>query len=296
MDRASEEKDSRNSIKNKPTQATKDRILVVNDEEEFCEIVSSILTSAGYQCRTASDGLHALAVLNSGEEFELLIANLNMPGLDGISLLIRTKEQFPDMPVVIETATPDLCFGLQAIRNGAYDYMVGPFEREQLLNVVRRALEYRRLKLANREYEKKLGTLTIPTAYESKRILVQHNDETMREIVSSMLTGARHECRGAASPAEAWDILCSGAAVDLLLCKVMESLEEELIERVVERFPDIPAIVWGNRPIPMFLEAVRKGAYDYLLLPFEREQLLVIVRRALEYRHLRLENRAYLQS
>jgi CheY-like chemotaxis protein len=126
-----------------------DRILVVNDEKVCCEIISSILTLAGYQCRTASDGLDALAVLNSGEEFELLIANLNMPSLDGIGLLIRTKEQFPDMPVVIETATNYVYFALEAIRNGAYDYIVGHFEREQLLIVVRRALEYRRLKLEN---------------------------------------------------------------------------------------------------------------------------------------------------
>lgn len=119
-------------------------------------------------------------------------------------------------------------------------------------------------------------------------ILVQHNEETIREIVSSMLNGAKYECRGAASPAEAWDILSSGEAVELLFCKVMESLEEKLIERVIKRFPDIPVIVWGIRPIPLFMEAIGKGAYDYLPLPFERDQLLLAVRRALEYRRLKL--------
>jgi DNA-binding NtrC family response regulator len=122
-------------------------------------------------------------------------------------------------------------------------------------------------------------------------ILIQHEDETVREFASFMLTSAGYECRWATSPTEAWDILRSEEAVELLLCKVMESLEDGLIERVVERFPDIPVVVWGARPIPMFLEAIRKGAYDYLPLPFEREQLLVIVRRALEFRHLKLENR-----
>ena len=126
-----------------------------------------------------------------------------------------------------------------------------------------------------------------------ERILVQHQEETIREIAFCMLTPAGYKCRGAASPAEAWDILRSGEAVGLLLCKVVESLEEGLIERVVERFPDIPVVVWGARPIPTFLEALGKGAYDYLSLPFECEQLLVIVRRALECRRLKLENREY---
>ncbi len=160
--------------------------------------------------------------------------------------------------------------------------MSKPFEEEQLLVMVRRALEYRRLKLTNREYEKKLGTLTIPTAQEPERILVQHQEEGIREVGSVVLNGAGYECREAASPAEAWDILCSGAAVDLLFCKVMESLEEGLIERVIKRFPDITVIVWGawRAPIPMFLEALRNGAYDYLQVPFERDELLVIIRRS----------------
>ena len=81
------------------TTTTKERILVVNDQEPLREIVASMLTTAGYQCRTAADGLEALAVLDSGEEFDLLLTNLMMPNLDGIGLLIRTRETFPDVPV-----------------------------------------------------------------------------------------------------------------------------------------------------------------------------------------------------
>ena len=78
-----------------------ERILVVDDEEAIREIVSSMLTSANYKCRQASSGLEALALLESGEEFELMLSDLMMAGLDGIGLLERTKEKFPDMPVVM---------------------------------------------------------------------------------------------------------------------------------------------------------------------------------------------------
>ncbi len=136
-----------------------DRILVVDDEEAIREIVTSMLSSATYKCRQARSGVEALALLDSGEEFELMLTDLMMAELDGIGLLERTKERFPDMPVVMVTAVHDISVALGAIRNGAYDYLLKPFEREQLLATVRRALENRRLKLENRDYQTKLETL-----------------------------------------------------------------------------------------------------------------------------------------
>src|ERR1700720_4904108 len=136
-----------------------DRILVVDDEETIREIVSSMLTAAGYKCRQAASGMEALALLESGEEFELMLSDLMMAELDGIGLLERTKERFPDMPVVMVTAVHDISVALAAIRNGAYDYLLKPFERDQLLATVSRALENRRLKLENRTYQSNLESL-----------------------------------------------------------------------------------------------------------------------------------------
>src|ERR1700758_4233848 len=136
-----------------------DRILVVDDEEAIREIVASMLTSAGYSCKQAGSGMEALATLTSGEEFELMLSDLMMADLDGIGLLERTKEKYPDMPVVMVTAVHDISVALAAIRNGAYDYLLKPFEREQLLNTVSRALENRRLKVENRTYQTNLISL-----------------------------------------------------------------------------------------------------------------------------------------
>src|SRR3954451_22292937 len=136
-----------------------ERILVVDDEETIREIVCSMLTSAKYECRQAGSGMEALALLDSGEEFELMLSDLMMANLDGIGLLERTKERFPDMPVVMVTAVHDISVALAALRNGAYDYLLKPFEREQLLNTVSRALENRRLKVENRTYQTNLESL-----------------------------------------------------------------------------------------------------------------------------------------
>src|SRR5206468_4142681 len=136
-----------------------DRILVVDDEEPIREIVTSMLSFANYQCRQAASGMEALALLDSGEEFELMLSDLMMANLDGIGLLEKTKERFPDMPVVMVTAVHDISVALAAIRNGAYDYLLKPFEREQLLAVVRRALDHRKLRIENRAYQSNLESL-----------------------------------------------------------------------------------------------------------------------------------------
>jgi putative nucleotidyltransferase with HDIG domain len=136
-----------------------DRILIVDDEEPIRDFVSAMLTSANYSCSQAASGNEALALLDSGEEFELMLSVLMMPGMDGTALLEAAKERYPDMPVVMVTAVTDVSVALGAIRNGAYDYLLKPFERDQLLATVRRALENRKLKLENRAYQTNLEAL-----------------------------------------------------------------------------------------------------------------------------------------
>lgn len=150
-----------------------DRILVVDDEETIREVVCSMLTVANYKCRQAASGIEALALLESGEEFELMLSDLMMADLDGLGLLERTKEKFPDMPVVMVTAVHDISVALAAIRNGAYDYLLKPFEREQLLATVRRALENRRLKLENRRYQTSLESLVAERTAHLRKVMVE---------------------------------------------------------------------------------------------------------------------------
>ena len=138
----------------------KERILVVNDDDPIREIICSMLTVEGYECREATGGLNALTLLSeSSDEFDLIITDLMNDELGGIGLLERTKESCPNTPVVMVTAVHDISVVLAAIRKGAYDYLLTPFEREQLLAMVRRALEHRRLTLENRTYQIELEHL-----------------------------------------------------------------------------------------------------------------------------------------
>jgi putative nucleotidyltransferase with HDIG domain len=148
-----------------------DRILVVDDEETIREIVSSMLAGAHFQTRQAASGVEALSILESGDEFDLVLSDLMMAEMDGIALLERSKERYPDIPVVMVTAVHDIQVALQALRNGAYDYLLKPFEREQLLATVRRALENRRLKRENDAYRTNLEALVAARTQQWKTAL-----------------------------------------------------------------------------------------------------------------------------
>ena len=160
-----------------------ERILVVDDEESIREVVCAMLGAAGYRCTPAASGNAALDLLASGAQFELMLSDLMMAEMQGDVLLERAKQKFPDMPVIMVTAVSDLSVALDAIRNGAYDYLTKPFDREQLLDRVRRALENRRLRLENLAFQMHLEALVAEQTAQLREInadLRRANDELKR--------------------------------------------------------------------------------------------------------------------
>ncbi len=118
------------------------RILIVNNKGQLREIISSMLTSAGYKCEAVAGGLDAIALVEAGEKFGVLLTDLlNLP-MDGFSLLQQIKSKFPNMPVIVASSINDKGVIDACIREGAYHYLTLPFEREQLLDVVRCALNH----------------------------------------------------------------------------------------------------------------------------------------------------------
>src|ERR1039458_6793720 len=137
-----------------------ERILVVDDEDSIREVVVSVLTQAGFECHPVSSAAEALSALHQRDDrYSIVLSDVIMNGMDGLTLLSKLRQEHPDLPVVMVTAVSDISVALAAIRNGAYDYLLKPFEREQLLAIVRRALENRRLKVENLAYQTNLESL-----------------------------------------------------------------------------------------------------------------------------------------
>lgn len=137
---------------------TTEHILVVDDEEAIREVVCTLLQSQGYQCTPAGNGRIAVQSLGAMEP-DLVLSDMVMPEMDGLRLLEWIRENKKDLPVIMVTAMHDLSIALEAIRRGAYDYILKPFEKEQLFLSVRRAIEHRRLLVENRNYQRNLEQL-----------------------------------------------------------------------------------------------------------------------------------------
>jgi len=132
------------------------RILVAEDDPEMLALVTEHLEEQGYTVRGASRGAEAVAQLRSGE-FDLLLTDLRMPDIDGMEVLRAAKERQPELPVVLITAFGTIETAIEAIRQGAYDYVTKPFALEEISLLVRKALEDRRLREENRRLREEVA-------------------------------------------------------------------------------------------------------------------------------------------
>lgn len=133
----------------------KAKILIVDDEEAIREVVSTLLEAQGHECASVSNGLLAQEFLKT-HSMDLVLSDMVMPEMDGMRLVEWMRQTDPDVPVIMVTAMHDLSTALEAIRRGAYDYILKPFEKDQLYVGVRRALEHRQLVLERYNYQRTL--------------------------------------------------------------------------------------------------------------------------------------------
>ena len=122
-----------------------ERILVVDDEEQMRDLLVKVLERKGYQVSVCGDGADALAFLER-EPVDLVVTDVRMPGLNGMEALRAIKELNPEIVVIIMTAFGSIDQAVQAVKEGAYDYINKPFKIDEMLLTIEKALEERRLR------------------------------------------------------------------------------------------------------------------------------------------------------
>ena len=135
-----------------------DKILIVDDEEVICSILARRLTREGYSCVTAHNGKEALSHFYK-DSFSLIISDIKMPEMDGIELLKKVKAIHPNMLVIMVTAYPEIDLAVEAMRIGAYDFIIKPADLELVILSVKKALEKKRLEEELEDYHKNLEKL-----------------------------------------------------------------------------------------------------------------------------------------
>jgi two-component system, sensor histidine kinase and response regulator len=135
------------------------RLLIVDDEAAHVKALCDVLRAHAYATVGCTSAQQALAALSTGSH-DLLIADLQMPGMDGIGLLQRAQGIDPDLACIIMTGQGTIETAIEAMRCGAQDYVLKPLRLNVLLSVVSRALATRRLRLENRELIRTLSERT----------------------------------------------------------------------------------------------------------------------------------------
>jgi DNA-binding NtrC family response regulator len=123
-------------------------VLVIDDEDIMREILDTLLTREGYEVRFASSGAEGIELARS-MPFDTAIVDLMMPGLDGLATLEELRKIDEDLPVLMITAFASVETAISAMKHGAFDYVTKPFKNDEVLVVVRNAVERRQLKAEN---------------------------------------------------------------------------------------------------------------------------------------------------
>jgi putative nucleotidyltransferase with HDIG domain len=163
-------------------------ILVVDDEEAIREVVSTMLESRGYHCTTLSNGRSAQEFVRK-QTPDLVLSDMIMPEMDGIQLLDWLRGYDPEIPVIMVTTIHDISTALQAIRRGAYDYILKPFEKDQLFHAVGRAWQHRQLVTENKNYQINLQQEVERKTAEPTNaldLLTQSYDDTLEALGSAL--------------------------------------------------------------------------------------------------------------
>ncbi len=166
-------------------------ILIIDDERDIRELVSDILKDEGFQTRTAANSDECMAALNA-EAPALMILDIWLKDsrMDGIDILKTVKRDNPDIPIVIISGHGNIEIAVAAIKQGAYDFIEKPFNIDQLMVVIGRAMEASRLRRENSELRRRDGnTAEMIGASSSFRALRSQLDKVTRSNGRVMLTG-----------------------------------------------------------------------------------------------------------
>jgi two-component system response regulator HydG len=179
-------------------------ILICDDEEGILKYLSKLLKGHGYEVESFASGSRLLKRLDAAKpgSVDLLLQDVRMPDVDGITVLKQVRAKHPEMPVVIMTAHGTVDDAVHAIRLGAYDYVMKPFPKEKILGVIAKSLEHHRLAEENRRLREELQRgggaeiifasprfrqvydLTLQVAGSEANILVLGESGTGKELIA----------------------------------------------------------------------------------------------------------------
>lgn len=149
-----------------------ERLLIIEDEETLCDSLKRVLTREGYEVEATHTAESGFDALGKGS-YDLVITDIVLPGISGIEFLKKVKEVYPHQIVIIMTAYASLETAVEALRAGAYDYVVKPVMHEEIKQIARNALTQRALQRENLFLKKQLDRFQEPAALVGESAFIQ---------------------------------------------------------------------------------------------------------------------------
>ncbi len=166
----------------------KGHVLVVDDEEAICQLLTDGLREEGFDCQSCTSGEEALRLLQE-QNFDIVITDVRMPGISGLELLEKGIKEHPHAAYVMATGLDDVRVGVEAMKRGAADYLVKPFNLHAVVVSLERAVREKRLKLELEKYHQELERLVEQRTREVvtalKRIELTY-DETLQALGAAL--------------------------------------------------------------------------------------------------------------
>jgi putative nucleotidyltransferase with HDIG domain len=248
------------------------RVLVVDDEKFIRDIIADFLGMEGYIVRTAEDGTSAVTELERAR-YDMVISDLKMPKMGGLDLLKEVARVHPDTLTVIMTGFGTVETAIDAMKRGAYDYILKPFKVEEIVHIVQRGLEKRRLAAENLRLREALSLYKVSEAIAASL--------SLDEVVSTLSDSALSEVRS--DVVMTW--LADGEGNFTLRSLNYSALLEEGEElgeldpgKVVERLGSGPLIEHGARARELFATHPARQVSSVIVVPLKmRDRLLGFV-------------------
>ncbi len=163
------------------------KLLFVDDDAAVCDVVQAALTKRGLEVACRTSGHAALDALEA-DDFEVIITDLNMPGMEGLEFCRRVCAAWPDLPVVVVTAFGSIETAVAATRAGAYDFIAKPIQLDDLLLTLARALEHGRLKRENKLLRAAVGSAVPPPNMLGESTVMRELYRMLQRIEGSSAT------------------------------------------------------------------------------------------------------------
>lgn len=253
-----------------PNPPDRARVLVVDDEKFIRDILADFLGMEGYSVRTAEDGAAAVQEL-SRASYDLVISDLKMPRMGGLDLLREIGHNHPETVTVIMTGFGTVETAIDAMKRGAYDYILKPFKVEEIVHIVQRGIEKRRLAAENLRLREALSLYKVSEAIAASlsldEVIASVNDGALGDLGADMVSTWLDDGEGA------WALRSHANTAQLAADQTPGTLAPEKVATRVRQTSFI--LEHSGKAAEFFAEQPARGVSSMMTVPLKMRERLI---------------------